>query len=226
MFAHENEVIDANEADEDANTAARGTLKVGDYDVTPYERVHAGYTARFQDGYVPPHKEVGHEDHGLQGRSLDRASLELMPTYDDLLWYYQHGGYHHGDAEGEVHHEDVAVDESDPLDDDVNFEYHQHQAFDPSVADKEYVLYHGDLHPADHQYHHDYEDHTDWRGESEIYADQWHYRDLDHHSPKPFWREQHGGHNHHSEAVEHGAPLDGSHTQFDYNHDVGEHHGK
>ena len=123
-----------------------------------------------------PHLEVKHDDYGVQERSLDQASMDLLPTYDDLLWAYQHGGFHHADAEGEIHHEDIAIDESETaIDEDPYYGYHQHRAFDPYIADKEYVLDHGDLHPAHHGYHKEHDERMDWRGESQIHAEQSHY---------------------------------------------------
>mmetsp|Transcript_6509 Transcript_6509/g.7795 ORF Transcript_6509/g.7795 Transcript_6509/m.7795 type:complete len:276 (+) Transcript_6509:1438-2265(+) len=149
--------------------------------------------------------------------------MTLLPTYDELLWAYQHGGFHRGDAEGEVHHEDVAVSEhgvhADP------HGYYQHQIFDPHTAEHEYILDTGDMHPADHQYQHDVE--ADWRGESQIHAERTHYEDHSHHMGTPFWRGDHYDDHHKiDEDFKHDTLTHAYHAGDTYAHDTSHHDGE
>lgn len=210
MFGHKNEADDENDADvsetddndtnqeEDTNSSTSDfvahhtgltveTIRphIGHLDETPYEHVHAGYDARFVDHSVVPHREITHTGHGVQGHLVDEKSMTLLPTYDELLWAYQHGGFHHADAEGEVHHEDVAIDESLPVAD--THHYYEHKVFDPHVADREFVLGTGDLHPADHKWHADHDGDVDWRIPAAVHAEMGAFEDHHIHA-QPFWR--------------------------------------
>ena len=59
-------------------------------EVTPYERDHADFEARFKDRDVRPHHEVDYDVHGIQGKVLKDSDPmhHSTPTYEELLWTF------------------------------------------------------------------------------------------------------------------------------------------
>ena len=93
-------------------------------DETPYEHAHSDYEARFVDHDRVSHYEVPHNVHGIEeghdAVSVDELEhtrhMPTLPSYEELLWAYQHGNNHHEGPHRRygfdevVHHEDVPVE--------------------------------------------------------------------------------------------------------------------
>ena len=83
------------------NMSIKGIPELGHLDETPYEHDHVDFDSRFLEHVVVPHREVGHDAHGIQEPALlvrqhlgDDSHTHINPddpTYDELLWTYQHG---------------------------------------------------------------------------------------------------------------------------------------
>lgn len=120
--------------------------------------------------------------------------MPVLPSYEELLWSYQHGGFHQGDAEGEIHHEDVDEERDDDYYGDHHDTYYGHDElplYTPHLAEHEYTMDHGEQHPTPQHYEHDH--HQDFRTEDHQgdYHEGRHYENPEHHEGGAFWRGDH-----------------------------------
>jgi hypothetical protein len=204
------------------NLTPRGSPDIGHLDTTPYEHAHSDYESRYLEHDVVPHHEVPHDVHGIQDHSLP-----VLPSYEELLWAYQHGGFHHGDAEGEVHHEDVWADESHHPHGEFAHQI-DHPYFEEHRADHEYVRDHGVMHPAAQHYadqHEDWRTHPDWQAEAAPHEAR-HFEDPHHHEGGPYHRGDHYDDHHKTdEDFRHDTLAHSYHPGDTYGHDVTYHGG-
>ena len=91
-----------NEAQQE-NLTLHGYGDIGHLDETPYERTHSDFEARFIENPKLPHHEVEHDAHGIEvvetaelhegvGEGAVAPHMPTLPSYEELLWAYQHGG--------------------------------------------------------------------------------------------------------------------------------------